>query len=88
MVLVVAQCRCFFAAAFLFAGSKKRVEREREFVLFLCGRLIFLNKIFSHHDLHFFSLFYFFFCFFFVLVVDFLQTQNHAEQHTRRKRLR
>ena len=80
MVLVVAQCRCFFAAAFLFAGSKKRVEREREFVLFLCGRLIFLNKIFSHHDLHFFSLFYFFLFFF----VDFLQTQNHAtEQHTR-----
>ena len=69
MVLVVAQCRCFFAAAFLFAGSKKRVEREREFVLFLCGRLIFLNKIFSHHDLHFFSLFYFFFCLFFLLVV-------------------
>ena len=88
MVLVVAQCRSFFAAAFLFAGSKKRVEREREFVLFLCGRLIFLNKIFSHHDLHFFSLFYFFLFVFFVGCVDFLQTQNHAEQHTRRKRLR
>ena len=43
-----------FSAAALFAGNKKRVQREREscvvFVLFdFC-------KIFSH-DLHFFSLF-------------------------------
>ena len=45
-----------FSAAALFAGTKKRVQRERERESCVVFVLFDFCKIFSH-DLHFFSLF-------------------------------
>ena len=66
-----------FSAAALFAGTKKRVQRERERVVLFSCCLIFVEDFFSRlADLHFFSLFSLF------LVVDFLPNKNTHTNNT------